>query len=88
MSCANRVVHLPALDLFAGVEGLLHRLDADIARVAHDLEDLTLFVAGRTDRAGPGDVVVDGVGPAVLAQMSSRTKSPSRMGAEPAEVGS
>ena len=87
---AGGVVGLPAGDGLVGGEGVLDGCDGGVAGVADGVEDELLAVGGlAADDAGPGDVVVDGVGlVASLAQMSMRTKSPGRMGREFSAVGS
>src|SRR5664280_913347 len=59
---ADRFVHFPALNFLLALKGLFDLVDADIAGVAHDLEHFALLIARGTDRARPGNVVVDAIG--------------------------
>ncbi len=60
---AGGVVGLPAGDGLVGGEGGLDGVDGGVAGVADGGEDELLAVGGlAVDDAGPGDVVLDGVG--------------------------
>src|SRR5688572_29801300 len=60
---AGGLIDLPAGDLAPGLGRFLHGAHANVARIAHDLEDLAMAIAGGlADEAAPGDVVEDGAG--------------------------
>src|SRR5258706_9105948 len=64
---AGGLVHLPALQRFAGLDGLLDQFDGGIASFAHHFKNLGNFVGHfRAQIPDPGDVVIDAAGGSLL----------------------
>src|SRR5262249_34559197 len=63
---ARSLVNLPSGNAFFSGESLLHLPDAGIAPAGDDIEDLHLLFRGRAQSAGPGNVVIDGIGCVLL----------------------
>src|SRR5271167_2580954 len=58
---AHCLVHFPAVEFLLRIEGPLHSAYANVASIADNFKDLALLIAGSSDCASPGDVVIDGV---------------------------